>query len=465
MNRMRAIAKAILLAAVKPALAGTITVNSLADNGPGNCNTACTLRDAIATANSGDTIQFGIALPWTIVLSGSELSIGTPVNIVGPGAGLLSVSAANNSRVVGVNASNVTISGLTLRDGHVFGAFGAPGDVGGPGNMGGSALGSCVYVHSGAQLTLARAAVTACSAQAGNGGKGGNGISNVSGPGGQGGPGGTGGSALGAIFSSGDLTIVQSSVSGCTLSAGGGGSGGLSGYGGATMTHYPAGSGGIGGVAYGGGVYAGGGTLLINNSTIGGCTLAGGTGGGGGFGAASYGGGAGAGGPASGGSVFINASVQLSDVEFSTLTGNSLTAGNGASYPAQALGGVIVAAAFDSRTPSSVKSSIIASVNADPDCAGTLNAQGSNFDQNQSCSGFTLHGAVTAVLRPLAAKFDGTFFFEPVFGSSVIDAALSCTLLDNSASASDQHGTPRPRGLACDLGSIETDYVFAGSFE
>jgi CSLREA domain-containing protein len=464
MNRMRAIAKAILLAASNPALAGTITVNSLADNGPGNCNVACTLRDAIATANSGDTIQFNIALPWTIVLAGSELTIATPVSIVGPGAGLLSVSAANNSRVVGVTASNVTISGLTLRDGSWTGAFGVPGfDFGEPGGTGGYAHGGCVYVHNGAQLTLSRVAVTVCNAEAGGGGMGGNG--QVGAVGGPGGPGGTGGSALGAIYSLGDLTIVQSSVTGCTLTAGGGGSGGSSGYGTSSMNHYAAGNGGTGGVAFGGGVYAGGGTLLIRNSTIGSCTVTGGSGGGAGMGAASFGGAAGAGGAASGGSVFVSGSALLADVEFSTLTGNTLTAGSGASYPTQASAGIIAATALDSETPSSIKSSIIASTSADPDCVGSLNAQGNNFDQNHTCSGFTLHGAVTQTLKPLAANADGTFSFLPVYASSVIDAAVNCALLDNSTLANDQHGTLRPQTLACDLGAIETDYVFVGTFE
>jgi CSLREA domain-containing protein len=457
MNRMRAIAKAMLLAAAKPALAGTITVNSLVDNGPGNCNSACTLRDAIATANSGDTIEFGIGLPWTIVLTGGELSIATPVSIVGPGAGLLSVSAASNSRVINVTAANVTISGLTLREGRTYGASGGPGDIGQPGSNGGYARGGCAYVHSGAQLTLERVAVTGCIAEGGYGGKGGDGYV------GAGGSGGPGGSALGAIFSSGDLTIVQSSVSGCTLTAGGGGQGGVSGN--YMGTYYPAGNGGTGGVAYGGGVYAAGGTLLIRNSTIGGCTLTAGNGGSAGGGAMAYGGLAGVGAKASGGSLFVSAGVLLSDVEFSTLTGNTLAAGSGGSYPFQAPGGTIVAAALDSQTPSSIKSSIIASASADPDCAGLLNSQGNNFDQNHTCSGFTLHGTATPTLKPLAANAYGTLSFRPVYGSGVINAAVNCGLLDNSPLASDQGGTPRPQGQACDLGAIETDYVFVGGFE
>jgi CSLREA domain-containing protein len=46
----------ILLWSVTTAQAATITVNSLADPGSGNCTTTCTLRDAIATASANDEI-------------------------------------------------------------------------------------------------------------------------------------------------------------------------------------------------------------------------------------------------------------------------------------------------------------------------------------------------------------------------------------------------------------------------
>jgi CSLREA domain-containing protein len=71
MRSMRSVATGLLFgAAAAPAIAGTITVNGLGDNGPGNCSSSCTLRDAIA----GDTIEFGIFLPWTITLNGTAFT-------------------------------------------------------------------------------------------------------------------------------------------------------------------------------------------------------------------------------------------------------------------------------------------------------------------------------------------------------------------------------------------------------
>ena len=53
------------------ARAATVTVNSTADNGPGNCTTTCTLRDAIATAAFADTIVFSVV--GTITLNGTVI--------------------------------------------------------------------------------------------------------------------------------------------------------------------------------------------------------------------------------------------------------------------------------------------------------------------------------------------------------------------------------------------------------
>src|SRR5579871_1601051 len=78
-----------LLATPRPAHAATITVNSTADNGPGNCSATCTLRDAIAVANSGDTISFSVT--GTITLTGGTLTIAKDLMISGPGAGSMAV--------------------------------------------------------------------------------------------------------------------------------------------------------------------------------------------------------------------------------------------------------------------------------------------------------------------------------------------------------------------------------------
>ena len=54
----------------------TLTVTSLADGGPG------TLRQRIAAAASGDTINFKVT--GTIVLTSGQLTVNKNLNIVGP---------------------------------------------------------------------------------------------------------------------------------------------------------------------------------------------------------------------------------------------------------------------------------------------------------------------------------------------------------------------------------------------
>ena len=95
-----------------PVFGGTITVMNTNDNGTGS------LRDAITTANSGDTISFNLSYPATIALS-STLNIGTSLKISGPGASKLAISGNNAVGVFAV-ASGVTvsISGVTIENGN-----------------------------------------------------------------------------------------------------------------------------------------------------------------------------------------------------------------------------------------------------------------------------------------------------------------------------------------------------------
>src|SRR2546425_4393202 len=103
--------------------ATTITVTSTADPG-GTCPGAtCTLRQAIATAASGDTINFNLPANSTIRLFSDELVINKNLTINGPGANLLTVQRSRfagtpDFRIFNIQASiNVTISGLTINNG------------------------------------------------------------------------------------------------------------------------------------------------------------------------------------------------------------------------------------------------------------------------------------------------------------------------------------------------------------
>jgi hypothetical protein len=104
-----------LLCAVAASLetvhAATITVMNTNDNGAGS------LRQALADANDGDTID-ATGISGTITLSTGQLVVGTSVTINGPGANMLAADGNHASRVFNVGSGKtVTISGLTITNG------------------------------------------------------------------------------------------------------------------------------------------------------------------------------------------------------------------------------------------------------------------------------------------------------------------------------------------------------------
>jgi hypothetical protein len=109
--------------AVWPALAKTITVTNNSDSGSGS------LRDAIATAKSGDTINFHLTALSTIIILSSPLSISTRLTISGSGASNPAISG--NRGVSGViqiaSGTDVHISGVTIENGTFGGSNGLAG--------------------------------------------------------------------------------------------------------------------------------------------------------------------------------------------------------------------------------------------------------------------------------------------------------------------------------------------------
>jgi hypothetical protein len=126
----------------------SITVNTLVDEADGSIvDGDASLRDAIALAAPGETINFHPALtsggPASIVLELGELAVANDVQILGPGAGLLTIDASGNdptptstldddiqndgdgSRVFNIDDGvdgtllNVLISGLTITGGDI----------------------------------------------------------------------------------------------------------------------------------------------------------------------------------------------------------------------------------------------------------------------------------------------------------------------------------------------------------
>ena len=72
-------------------LLSTVVVNTLQDVTANDGKTS--LREAVAAANSGDTVSFATSLSGIITLDGGELSINKNLSIVGPGANKLGIDA------------------------------------------------------------------------------------------------------------------------------------------------------------------------------------------------------------------------------------------------------------------------------------------------------------------------------------------------------------------------------------
>jgi hypothetical protein len=165
-----------------PAHATTIIVSNTNDSGPGS------LRQALASANDGDTID-ATGISGAITLSSGELLVDKSVTINGAGADVLAVDGNATSRVFQIGSGEtVTISGLTIRNGHD------------------DTTGGGIDNESGATLTITNSTLS------------GNTAGSVDNP----------AVAGGGIFNSGTLTIVNSTVSANTA-------GGISGRGGGVL--------------------------------------------------------------------------------------------------------------------------------------------------------------------------------------------------------------------------------------
>lgn len=205
------------------AQAATAIVTNSADSGVGS------LRQAISDAASGDTINFAAGIA-TINLTSGELLIDKDLTINGPGPNLLtlqrSASATTNFRIFAIAANspsnNVTISGLTITNGHTTSNGGGIRNFGTlaltnatiSGNSAGS-YGGGIYnsmFNSGDTVTITNSTISGNSAVSGGG-----------------------------IYNDGTVTITNSTISGNSAvsgDSGGGGGGGIDNYNGAvTLTN------------------------------------------------------------------------------------------------------------------------------------------------------------------------------------------------------------------------------------
>lgn len=143
--------------------AATFTVTKVADTNDGTCDGDCSLREAIAaaTAAAGDDVIIFSTLfttSQTIVLSGSELVLGSngSTTINGPGANLLTISGNSASRVISTGANvTATLDGITFTGGTGVGAL----------NTG---RGGAIY-NVGGTLTVSNSVITGNTAANGGG--------------------------------------------------------------------------------------------------------------------------------------------------------------------------------------------------------------------------------------------------------------------------------------------------------
>ena len=178
----------------------TLTVTNTNDSSAGS------LRQVVADATSGDTVNFNLSgCPCTITLTLGEIAINKNLTITGSGTDQLTISGNNASRIFFVNpgapgattgppATNpiLNLSNLTLANGRAKGGDGGRGG----GNGGGAAgMGGAMFVNGG-KVIINQVSFSGNQAIGGNGGSGNFSGGTGGGGGGIGGFGGTGGAGL-----------------------------------------------------------------------------------------------------------------------------------------------------------------------------------------------------------------------------------------------------------------------------
>ncbi|PYI88184.1 MAG: hypothetical protein DME26_04050 [Verrucomicrobia bacterium] len=491
-------------------LAATITVSTTNDNGAGS------LRQAIQTAAPGDTIEFSVT--GAITLMNGELAIATNLTIVGPGHASLTVlrSTASNTppfRIFNITGGTVSISGLTIANGAVYGSTGTNG-VGSDGGVGQAAQGGSVFNRS--SLSLSNCVVRGNSVTGGNAGQAfggagigaaggeasGGGIYNegalelircdvrdnraTGGGGGYASTAGAGGSANGAgIWSRGALNVIQCSVRDNQAIGGTGG--------------YP--FGGSGGNGSGGGIYNQG-SLTLNGATVSGNLTQGGLGGArdgrGGFSSGggiandnglvatncTFSGNSARGGDSACGSFSFRvvtgsegggiASTGALTLVNCTISGNNVSPGGTDGCFPSSNGGISVGGGISS-SGTLLKNTIIAGNHENelnpgsPDVAGRVTSQGYNLiGLIVSTDGLVagdLAGSVSFAYAPLDPKLGplqdnggSTLTIALLPGSPAINAGDS-----SACPATDQRGVSRPQGARCDIGAYESALSSGGT--
>ena len=318
-----------------PPSPAVLTVTNTNDSGPGS------LRQVIASAAAGTTIEFAPGVTGVITLTSGHLVIDKDLTVHGPGASVLTLDGNNTSRIFQIYnpflALTANLSGLTIRGGRVTVS---PNAGGGMYNSAALTIQDCVIsdnyvigidatsnttsvgaigagIYSFGPLILINTVVSGNSAVGGNGSPSANSSIYAQGSGATG----------GGIYQRGDLTLTNCRIGGNMIVGGHGGDGAPPG-------------GALGGAVSGGGIYQSGPSskfTLMNSGITDNSAHAGK----GGAGAAAYGtpdsttGGYGAG--ANGGGLYASAD-QLSLIDCS-VSNNIAVAGNGGAGTNGARGG------------------------------------------------------------------------------------------------------------------------------
>lgn len=447
---------------LRPADAATFVVTKTADTNDGVCDTDCSLREAIKSANASVGVADVISLPagtYTLIIPSSgedldatgDLDITDDLTIDGGGAATTIIQACDSSaapcagidRVLHILSGTVSITAVTVQNGS------APGNAQ-------VAFGGGIYNVSGSTLTLTDSIVDSNTAASAGGGVRNSGTmtltnSTVSGNIA------TAGAAGGGIGNSGTLTLINSTVSGNTAPTTGGitnvnfgtltltnstvsgntatnfGSAGIYNGGTATITNSTVSANTA--VGSGGGGITNVGSLTLSNSTISGNTS-----------------------NSDGGGIY-NFDVGITTINNSTITNNTadLDASN------QGDGGGVFRAAGTVNLKNTILAGNVdgSSAPVEPDCFGTLTSQGYNLIQTVS-AGCSITGDTatnvtgqSANLGPLAVNAPGTTETHAILnGSPAIDFASA----DCPPPATDQRGVTRPQGNRCDIGAYESSF-------
>ena len=286
--------------------------------------------------------------------------------------------------------------------------------------------------------------------------------------------GGTGGSGSGGgICNLGSLFLQSSTFAGNAAAGAGGGRAGDGVPASTGSGAAPGGTGGLGGSGYGGALFNSGTVSLVNSTLV--TNLGSGSSGGGGgtggssFNAPHYPDGANGGNGGTGGSGFGGVYVESGSVKITngTIAYNLGTLGQGGSggqggssdhYPGSpGIPGANGIAAGGIRALGSLTLNTILAGNSPSNCIGSITDAGHNLSSDNSCA-FTGAGSLNNVdpmLGPLADNGGPTLTMALLPGSPAIDAGD-----DAAAPPTDQRGVARPVGAASDIGAYECSAPF-----